>query len=174
MKCKSKKIISLLLAMIIGLSLSISVYAATSTKTFSVSTALGPNSMMIQGWEGNTYDSNAVYFNVNLKNKTIKSITVQVGSSTSSGVIIGNTMQLENTTTGKSGSVAWSGGNKTSVTYNAKNSNFIGTDTEGIYKLWYTGTVIGNTSGNPIFNIPESEAIRGYKGSEIKLIIEYA
>ena len=66
MKCKSKKIISLLLAMIIGLSLSISVYAATSTKTFSVSTALGPNSMMIQGWEGNTYDSNAVYFNVNL------------------------------------------------------------------------------------------------------------
>lgn len=169
---KSKKIISLLLAVIMGLSLSISVYAATST--FNISTSLGPNSMMIQGWEGNTYDSNAVYFKVNLKNKTIKSITVQVGSSTSSGVIIGNTMQLENTTTGKSGSAAWSGGNKTSVVFNAKNSNFVGTDTEGIYKLWYTGTVIGNTSGNPIFNIPESEAIRGYKGSEIKLIIEYA
>lgn len=174
MKSKSKKIISLLLAVIMALSLSLSAYAATSTKTFSVSTALGSNTMMIQGWEGTTTDSNAVYFNVNLKNKTIKSITIEVGSSSKSGVIVGNTMYLENTTTGCFGSAAWGGGDKTSVTFNTKNSNFVGTDAEGIYKLWYNGTVVGNTSGNPIFNIPESEAIRGYKGSEIKFKIEYA
>lgn len=170
---KSKKIISLLLAMIIGLSLSISVYAATSTKTFSVSTALGRNEMMIRGWKGTTTNSNEVYFKVDLSNKIIKSITVKIGSSTSSGVIVGNTMYLENIKTGCYGSNEWKGGNNTSVVFNSKNSNFINTDAEGAYKLWYEGTVISNTLGNPIFNVPDSEAIRGYKGSEIKLIIEY-
>lgn len=170
---KSKKIISLLLVVVMCFSLPMSVYAATSTATFNVSTSLGPNSMMIQGWEGTTTNSNEVYFNVNLKNKTIKSITVEIGSSTQSGVIVGESLHLQNIETGRTGSASWSGGNKTSVTFNAKNSDFVGTDTAGVYKLWYTGTVIGNTPGNPIFNIPESEAIRGYKGSEIKLKIEY-
>lgn len=173
MVSKCKKITSLVLAVIMILSLPLSVYAAASTATFSVSTALGRNEMMTHGWQGTKVKSNEVYFKVNLTNKKIKNITVKIGSSTSSGTIIGDTMHLENMDTGCEGITEWKGGNNTSVVFNAKNSDFVDEFANGTYKLWYEGTVISNTLGNPIFNIPDSEAIRGYKGSEIKLVIEY-
>ncbi len=170
---KNSKVVSLFLAVIMVLSLPLSVYAAASTATFSVSTALGRNEMMTRGWKGTNVKSNEVYFDVNLSNKKIKSITVKIGTSTSSGTIVGNTMHLENIDTGCKGSNEWKGGNNTSVVFNTKNSDFVSQIADGTYKLWYEGTVISNTLGNPIFNIPDSEAIRGYKGSEIKLVIEY-
>lgn len=170
---KNSKVISLFLAVIMVLSLPLSVYAAALTATFGISTTLGPREMVLKGWQGNSVNSNDIYFEVNLTNKTIKNITVKVGSSTSSGTIVCKNMYLRKYQEDIKGSAEWKGGNNTSVVFNNKNSNFVGKNAEGIYVLSCDGTVICNTLGNPIFNTPDSYAIRGYKGSEIKLIIEY-
>lgn len=84
-------------------------------------------------------------------------------------MIIGKNMILENITTGYKSSVAWSGGNNTSVTF----SDFVGQQASGTYMLTVEGLVISNTLGNPIFGTPDMEAIRGYKGSQIELKIDY-
>lgn len=165
---KSKKIISLLLAVVICFTLPLSAFAATNEYTFGVDTSKGFIDLTIRGWQGTTPTSNPVYFTVDLEGKTIKSITVKVGTSTTSGTIIGKTMYLENISRGYKDSAAWSGGNNTSVTF----SGFDGRQASGTYKLTFQGLVISNTLGNPIFGTPDSEAIRGYKGTQIFLIIE--
>lgn len=169
---KSKKIVSLVLAVVICFTLPLSVFAAS--ETFGVDTSKGFIDLTMRGWQGATVTSNPVYFTVNAGDKVIKSITVQVGTSTTSGTIVGKSMTLENITTGRIGTTAWAGGNNTSVTFNTTNSDFVGTPASGTYMLKVQGLVISNTLGNPIFGTPDMEAIRGYKGSQIKLIIEYA
>ena len=165
---KSKKVVSLLLAVVICFTLPLSVFAATGPYTFGVDTSKGFIDLTIRGWQGTAPTSNPVYFTVKLDGKIIKNITVQVGTSTMSGAIIGQTMTLENISIGYESTVAWSGGNNTSVTF----SDFDGQDATGTYKLTFKGLVISNTLGNPIFGTPDMEAIRGYKGTQIKLIIE--
>ena len=108
---KIKKIVSLLLAVVICFTLPLSVFAASAT--FGVDTSYGHIVITAQGWQGDTVTSNPVYFNVNIGDKTVKSITVQAGTPTRSGIIIGKTMYLEKVGTEYKGST--SAGSSTSL-----------------------------------------------------------
>jgi len=159
----SKRCIAVLLVVVTIFSLTLTASAAQYSNPT-------PNSMIAQGWEPNKVTSNSVVFNVtNQTGVTIGSrcsaVNVVIGSSTVTGMIIPDTLYLRNKSTGVTKSVVWTGKLNTQINF----PGFVFEPANGVYELWWTGTVIGNTPGNPLLGIQPSAALRSF--SNIKLNI---
>jgi hypothetical protein len=132
-------------------------------------TITAPTSMYIQGWANNSYTSNEVTFDASSipSSAVVTSIKINLGTSTMSGAIVGNYVQIRSST--RTGTLKF---NSTC----ANNSEF--TDStiyrdktaRGLYYISWNGTVIGNTLGN-ILNPTQTMALRGF--SKVKLTINY-
>lgn len=126
-------------------------------------------SMMIMGMPPLTTNSNWISFNGNTipANSIITSISVNTGSSTMSGVIMGNNLQILSSAGGNTLVIPWNGANNSVLN---DSTHFTGLPARATYTIRWNGTVISGTPGN-IFNPNPTDAIRGY--SNVKLTINY-
>ncbi|MDR2972310.1 MAG: InlB B-repeat-containing protein [Bacteroidales bacterium] len=126
-------------------------------------------SMMITGMPPLTTDSNWITFNGNTipANARVLSISVNTGSSTMSGAIVGNNLQVNSTAGGGTLTMPWNGANN-SVLNN--NQHFTDLPARGTYSIRWNGTVISGTPGN-LFDPRPTPAIRGY--SNVRLTVHF-
>ena len=91
----------------------------------------------------------------------------KTGSSTMSGVIMGNNLQILSSAGGNTLIIPWNGANNSVLN---DSTHFTGLPARATYTIRWNGTVISGTPGN-IFNPNPTDAIRGY--SNVKLTINY-
>jgi len=127
-------------------------------------------SMMITGWAGQNLTSNAITFNGSVipSGARVTSISISTGTSTMSGAIMGNNLQISSTSRpGYTLSIPWNGANNSVLN---DTHSFWNHDARATYTIRWNGAVISNTPGN-LLNPGGTQAIRGY--SNVKLTINY-
>jgi len=121
-------------------------------------------SMMITGFATSTHNSTPITFNGNTipVGALVTDISINTGTSTSSGTTIGNNLQISSSARSGTLTIPWNGTNNSVL----NNTHFFWNhDARATYTVRWNGTVIGNTLPGG------SAAVRGF--SNVRLTIGY-